>query len=158
MIFWDWAFNPFVSGTPGDDDGTAARAYLAEMEAMLKERGIPKSVPVALRLVEVLSATLTARALEQAVYDKGVVQGGTDEVDPKLHPLVEAMAKAMERRRKALSELEESCACAGKPAEFNLPDALRPLLKRTEGVLEDALEFERKRTSRKTSQAGEQRG
>ncbi|MDX9975522.1 MAG: hypothetical protein RBU21_21225, partial [FCB group bacterium] len=105
----------------------------------------------ALRLVEVLSATLTARALEQSVYDKGVVQHADDGADPKLHPFLEAMAKAMERRRKALSELEDSCACAGKPAEFNLADSLRPLLKRTEGILEECLEPARKSTARRTA-------
>ncbi|MDX9972721.1 MAG: hypothetical protein RBU21_07020, partial [FCB group bacterium] len=106
MAFWDWAFDPFVAGTPGDEGGAAARAFLEEMETMLKARGIPKSVPVALRLVEVLSATLTARALELSVYDKGVVQHADDGADPKLHPFLEAMAKAVERRRKARSDLE----------------------------------------------------
>jgi hypothetical protein len=58
------------------------------------------------------------------------------------------MAKAMERRRKALSELEESFSPGGKPQEVGLADALRPLLKRADGVLDEALEYERKKQAR----------
>ena len=154
MAFWDWAFEPFISGTPGDHNGAAARAFLEEMESMLETRGVAKTVPVALRVVEVLSATLTARALEQAVYTKGVVQQEENDADPKLHPFLEAMAKAMERRRKALSELEDSCARVGKPIEAGLAETLRPLLKRADGVLEDALDYERRKKARKPKNPG----
>jgi hypothetical protein len=54
----------------------------------------------------------------------------------------EALGKAQERLRKAVKELEEYYARTGSPIEIGLADLMKPVLKRAEGVLEDALEFE----------------
>jgi len=153
MTFWDWVFAPFLAGTPGDPDGSAARAFLGEMEELLTACGVAKTPLVALRVVEVLSATLTGRALEEPLYAEGIVQGPLSaekaQTRPSLHPFLEASAKVLDRRRKALTELEDACTrTGGAPMEIGLADEMKPILKKAEGVLEEVLAYKpRKRKS-----------
>lgn len=139
MSFGEWLFGPFLNGTPGDEDGQAARTFLAEMDSVLASRGVTESALLALRLEEVLSATMTVRALEEAVHGKGVVLCEEGEERSTLNPFLEPLCKAHERRRKALTELEETCGAAANPVPTNLADFMKPILKRAEGVLEESL-------------------
>ena len=54
---------------------------------------------------------------------------------------VEAAAKSHEQLRKAIKEFEESCAKSGIPVpKLGLPDYMKPILEKAQGILEECLE------------------
>ena len=131
------------------------------IEAMAQERGLPVTPVVLLRAQDVLVHYLVARRLDEALASEGVTVSSQKDgkITTALHPCVEALGKARERLRKTMKELEDMFGLAHGPANQGLPDIMKPIVKRAEGVLEDALEFEqRKRGRAKTSGVGRQRG
>ena len=63
--------------------------------------------------------------------------------------LIETMGKAAERWRIAVKDLENYLVKTGAPAQIALADVMKPILKRAEGVLEDALAFEAARQKKR---------
>ncbi len=54
--------------------------------------------------------------------------------------LLEAYGRWQDRRRRAMNEFEDQIARTGTPLGGGLADQLKPLLKKTEGVLDDAID------------------
>jgi hypothetical protein len=94
-----------------------------------------------LRLEDVLSSYLVVRRLQQAVWltETEEHESGRAGV-AAIAAAAESLAKARERLRKAMKELEDLCAKTGTPIDVGLADRVQPLLERTKGVLEDALQ------------------
>lgn len=137
-------FAPYLEGMHGDAGGILARAFLQECHTWLSRHGIDPTPSVALRLVEVLSLTLTSRSLEQTLSLEHVVTPPPHDAPSPTgrstpHPLLETLAKAQERLRKALKELDECLPRGSTAGETGLADELRPLLMQSQGILEDAL-------------------
>ncbi len=88
---------------------------------------------LALRIEDLVLASLALRR----VLDGFAVQD--TELTPADHELLN---KAIERRRKAVREIEDACQRAGTPLEQGLADEMAPLIAKADGVLEDALAFE----------------
>ena len=57
----------------------------------------------------------------------------------KVHPAFDAFAKTQERQRKVMKELMERLDAAAGGKVQSLPDLMVPILKKAEGVLENAL-------------------
>jgi len=129
----------------------------------------PALVPsIALRAEELVLAWLTARRMEDVLRAEGVCRmqdktarrghadtpqnARTNENEPvfkEVHPMVEKATKARERVRKALQELEEACktnAAAGGSGA--LAEEAAPLLRLGDGILDDALAFEKRKQKR----------
>ncbi|MEA3364875.1 MAG: hypothetical protein U9Q79_04465, partial [Candidatus Hydrogenedentes bacterium] len=67
----------------------------------------------------------------------------------EVHPMVEKATKARERVRKALQELEEACkTTAAAGGSGALAEEAAPLLRLGDGVLDDALAFEKRKQKR----------
>jgi len=107
--------------------------FVAEMSQLLAVCGVAPTPTIVLRVHDVATTLTIALAIEDPLLE-GLAAGG--EMPPSA---VESAAKARERWRKAMKELEESCARAGSPIDQGLPDEVRPLLRKAEGVLEAAL-------------------
>ncbi len=148
----------------------------AGLEELFASRGVDVTPTVSLRAMEVITWAYIAREIQGTVSSDGVTvqeeqkeqkkrkkeegaSGGTDadaatttaekkKTDWRLHPAVEALAKTWERLRKAMKELEDTCKNAGTPVNKGLPDIVKPLLEKTEGILEEALEHEKKRRAK----------
>lgn len=139
-------FAPYLEGMHGDDGGTLARALVEECLGAFARRGLDVTPSLALRLVEVLSLTLTSRRLEQTLSLEQVVappphDGAAPTARSTPHPLLETLAKTQERLRKALKELDECLPRGGASVEVGIADELRPLLMQSHGVLDDALAY-----------------
>ncbi len=106
---------------------------------------------VALRAEELVAAWLTARRMEDVLRAEGVcrMQEGDNQCFKEVHPMVEKATKARERVRKALQELEAACkATAASGGTGALGDEVSSLLRLGDGVLDDALAYEKRKSKR----------
>jgi len=149
---------------------------VAGFETLLESRSVAPSPFVVLRMHDVITQYRVARSIERAVFAEGVVrdhapeggaQNGADTGAAEngrkrnaaakqkadavvLHPSIEPLAKAWDRMRKALHDLEAVCGPETNGHVPSLADLATPLLKRADGVLEEAVaaEEDRKREMR----------
>lgn len=110
---------------------------LAEaLRAMLMEQGIGLSPLVVVRVHDVCESVMQVLRIEAAVDPQ-------DEAGPVKQ--LENAGKARERMRKAMKEFEDVCAKQGAPVGAGLADIMKPILRETEGVLDDAMAFNAKK-------------
>ena len=102
--------------------------FVGDIPTYFRQAGIPISPFTAIRVHDVLASLLSVYRIESAS------DGDAPAID-------EQAAKARERLRRAMKELEELCAKAGSPIQTGLPDSVKPLLHKAQGVLEAALAF-----------------
>ena len=107
-----------------------------DMETLLDAHGVAPTPLVVLRVHDVLVSLLVTLQLERYVGEKGAASSG-DDAKCAVLPEVESAAKARERLRKAMKELEDACARAGTPIDQGLADEVKPLLKQAEGITDD---------------------
>lgn len=128
---------------------------------------------IALRAEEVVVAWLIARRMEDVLRTEGVCRmqakgkqrghaetaqdnnpSENESVFKEVHPMVEKAMKARERVRKALEELEEACKnTAATGGSGALAEEALPVLRLGDGVLDDALAFEKRKQKRSSSPA-----
>lgn len=141
-------------------DRATIEKLVTGFETVLEAREVKPTPFVVLRMHDVITQYRLARRIERAVFGQGVV------VDPKngavdtaigngaakqsarsdsLHPGIEPLAKAWERVRKALTELERVCGGDTSDHVPSLADLATPLLERADGVMEEAIAVENKR-------------
>jgi hypothetical protein len=144
-----------------------AGALEAALNPIIAAAGASVTPSLALRAEELVVAWLVARRMEDILRTEGVcrMQDNPDTPDPEttnrrkdkplpkvfkeVHPMVEKAMKARERVRKALQELEEACkATAASGGTGALGDEVTALLRLGDGVLDDALAFEKRKTKR----------
>jgi hypothetical protein len=122
------------------EDLPVARAFLREMRRILERRNVEETPLLHLRQQDVLANYLAVRRLERlySMPEPGVCETdcGHEDVSP------ETIGRARERLRRAMKALEEYVVMTGTPANVGLADEVLPLLKKTRGVLEDALAHE----------------
>lgn len=122
---------------PATADPSQARSpigvFVAEMSQLLAACAVVPTPTIVLRVHDVATTLTIALALEDPLLE-GLAAG-----QEMPSSALESAAKARERWRKAMKELEDSCARAGSPIDQGLPDEVRPLLRKAEGVLEAAL-------------------
>jgi hypothetical protein len=144
-----WVLQGFKRGSKdrltGPDRALAAR-FVSEVEDVFERHGVELTPLLALRVQDVLVSYLVVRRLEETLRRDGIVLGehphSSDEEEGKparVHPALEAAAKARERLRRAVHELEEACTRAGTPIDLGLADRMKPILKQARGVLDEAL-------------------
>ena len=126
-------------------------AFVRAMAEELAARGVRWTPLVALRLDNVSVAYLMVRRTERGLEpDAGDEPAARDRL-----AAVEQSGKARERMAKMIKELEDACAKAGTPIDTCLADRMQPLLRRTEGVIEDALQFEVERREKEQASNAE---
>jgi len=152
-------------------DRATIEKLVAGFETLLESRSVEPSPFVVLRMHDVITQYRVARSIERAVFSDGVVgeevtedkstngeQNGSNENGRKrsstpkhdlgsvvLHPGVEPLAKAWDRMRKALNELEGVCGKDAVDHVVSLADLATPILERADGVLEEAVAAESER-------------
>lgn len=122
-----------------------AKEVIREMKALRKRHRAQDSPLLVVRENAVLDASLGVRYFEELLARRMaslVAPAGVDERNRGEQAPWEALGKAQERLRKAVKDLEEYYTKTGSPIDIGLADLMKPVLKRAEGVLEDALEFE----------------
>ena len=113
------------------------RHLMYAIEDLFSAHDAEVSPSVALRVEDVAASWIVAGRLEMALPRPT----GGDAVEPAPPPvaLLNHIGKARERLRKAIKELEDHCPKAGTPIAMGLAEEVAPLLKRAEGVMEEAL-------------------
>ena len=104
---------------------------------------------------------VVAHRLERTLGQEGLIavrSGRAQSGGVAMHPAVEGDAKARERYRKVLKELFEGLGGGKVESGLGLPDILKPILEKGEGVLEDALEFEARKKSAQKKRVSKRRG
>ena len=149
------------------DKGRPDEAFLESLEAFFRSRRVEITPLLGLRTADVLASWRTVRHLEreslsQGRQDKTNGNGGeSHDADPKKRatgaPSFELTAKAWDRLRKAMKDLEEMLPSAESASKImGLPELMRPLLKKADGVLEDALAYEAKKKRARANSHGQE--
>lgn len=123
------------------DDLPLMESLLRELDALFARNEVAVSPLLAMRVEDALVAFLAVRRVLEAAPEEH--QG------KPFHDYLEQLNKAIERRRKAVKELEDTCERAGAPLEQGLAERLLPLIERAEGVIEDAQAFEQRKQAQK---------
>ena len=110
--------------------------------------GVADSPLLAMRAEDVIVSYLHVRRVEAPLKQPESDQSGNPPDAKTIVALIETAGKARERLRKAMKELEDACAKAGTPIDGGIADQMKPLLKQAEGVLEDALRFEKEKSAK----------
>ncbi len=121
------------------------QALLADMRLLFQQAGIAPTSLLLLRVQDVVYSFLLVMELEAALRqplepDDSKARDTTGRAAWLRE--VEAIGRARERLRKAMKELEDTCARMGRPVDGSLAERMLPLLEKTEGVIEDAIAFE----------------
>lgn len=134
-------------------EAEVAEAWRAGMNDTYERHGVERTPLLILREEDVLMSFLTVRRMEESIAAARNEKASeeTRAGQPTIAAQIEAAGKARERMRKAVKELEESCARAGTPIAVGIADTVRPLLKRSQGVIEDAVAFEAGKTPESNS-------
>ncbi len=117
------------------------RRFIRGMEPVLAERGVAHTPLLALRVHDVLVSYVLVRRLEAGLFPGTTAEHGDERA---VAAVVEAVSRARERMRKAMKELEDACTKAGTPIDTGLADVVKPLLRATAGLAEEA-EAQRKK-------------
>jgi len=118
--------------------GGIGQAFVDGMQALFTRQGVDETPLLLLRVEDILANYLLVLRAEK-VLDDELARQATDPSKPVAPGFEENIGKVRERLRKSMKELEESCAKAGTPIDIGLADVMKPILKKAEGVLENAL-------------------
>ena len=129
--------------TPEETEVT--QRFVRGMKRLFKRHGVKETPLLALRVDDVIVSYLLVCRIEAGLEHRtaGEPEGsakGTGRASNSLVSLVDAAGKARERMRKAMKELEDLCG-SGETANggLGLADLLKPLMTKTDGVIELAL-------------------
>jgi len=128
-----------------EDERRFVRAFARDMAGLFAGHGVAHSPLLILQVADVCESYLLVRRFEDAIHEDGLFPQKKREPEGPLgniSPAVEPLGKARDRWRKAVKDLEDACARAGTPIDKGLADALKPIVRQADGVLEDALAFE----------------
>jgi hypothetical protein len=123
----------------------AAERFERGLMRDLKRRGAKETSFLWFHVRRVSTAWLIVQNIEQSLLKALDGEPGLQNMDPKKDraaALLEAHDKADDRWRKALKDLEDYLDKTCAPAGMSLADRMKPILKKAEGVLEEALEYE----------------
>jgi hypothetical protein len=135
-----------------EDVRQEAEVFDRELLRALKRCGAKEDPFSLLYAYSFSTAFLVIRHIEGMLFDLWTTAPREGELDSKKDreaALTEAVGKAHERGRKALKDLQDYLEKIGSPTDIALADVMRPVLKKADGVLEDALEFEARKQRRK---------
>lgn len=132
------------------DELPLMESLLRELDALFASNKVTVSPLLAIRVEDALVAFLAVRRVLEAAPDEH--QG------KPFHDYLEQLNKAIERRRKAVKELEDTCERAGAPREQGLAERLLPLIERAEGVIEDAHAFEQRKQAQQPTTPRQAKG
>lgn len=135
-----------------EDDGIR-REYVAQMCRFLEDRQIEQTPLLLIQMQDVLAQLLVSRQIDGALNSGGALgtklQAAGDGRSRAL-TLVEAAGKSRERLRRAMKDLSDATKTAGSPAHQSLAEVMKPILKKAQGALEEALgQDARKKTKRR---------
>ncbi|HIJ66643.1 MAG TPA: hypothetical protein HPP77_11910 [Candidatus Hydrogenedentes bacterium] len=137
-----------------DEEQIVAEMFLTDMERWFTQCQVEVTPLMVLCVEEILINLTVARRIEATFAENpSLLAPAKNGAAPTVIPAVDAAAKARERARKAMKELEEFCKKAGTPLDKGVAAAVQPLLKKGQGVLQDAIAFEAKRQNRKKTPA-----
>ena len=116
------------------------RRMVKQLRKCFKAAGAAETPLLALRCDDIIVSFLLVRRLEEQLGAVGVPADAGGKTTLTLGAVVEAIGKARERMRKAMKDLEESCAKLGTPIDQGIAEVMQPILAKAQGVAEAALE------------------
>jgi hypothetical protein len=157
------------------EDGTTActesdlenmTAFVDRLARHFAERGVAVTPLLVTNVAEVCTWRLTIRRILDEILGDGIVipagtrkasgskrNDGQDETW-RVHPKLDALVKWWDRLRQAMKEVDALCPEAPLAADGGLDSMLEPILKLTDGLSEDEIEFglSKKRRKRQRKQ------
>jgi len=111
------------------------RKFVAAVNRLFQKRGVEVTPFLALRVTDVAVHHLLVRRLENTlVLDSAA--GEATAPGPVCSPaLADQIGKARERLRKAVREIEDACARAGRPIDIGIADRVLPIVRQTADLL-----------------------
>ncbi len=141
LLTSQWSDTTWLSTYLDADETEVVAAMAGDYRRILRKSEGGVSPATFMRLEGVLTLYVLARRVGLQALCMGSTHYDASEVTTrKGGPDGEDVGKAQERLRKALKELEDSLTQTPESTSAGLADLLRPLLKDTEGVLEEALQ------------------
>ena len=136
-----------ADGPDSTEEAMAGRLWKYLTSVLRKSGEVPRNGESAL-MEEIVCLRITAWRLERTLWADGLFparkEGG---VTGPVHPGLDALAKTRERYRKAMKEFLDRFEEAEGAPDGGLTEAVARVLKKGEGVLEDAMEFEARKKS-----------
>ena len=115
------------------EERTLAKWFVNHMAREFRERDVPQTPLLVVRVNDAMVSYLLARRAEN-LLGFGQAEDGTPL--PPAPAAYDQVGKAHERLRKAARELEDFCARAGKPINTGIADQLQPLMEHTRKITE----------------------
>ncbi|HOZ48071.1 MAG TPA: hypothetical protein PLO37_21050 [Candidatus Hydrogenedentes bacterium] len=131
-----------------DAERALAEALVGDFAELFGQCGVAETASLKMRTEDVIVSYLHVRRVEHLLAPS-VVEAATATTANE-ERVIDAAGRARERLRKAMKELEDYCTRAGAPIDQGIAGLMKPILKKAEGVIEDALAFEQKKERKRS--------
>lgn len=122
-----------------NDEESVFAAFVEEIHAYLDERGVTRTPFLRLRVEWLATLVVLMKRCEDGLAEAALQKPATTESAKTFSILLDTLIKIWERIQKVMNEIEDHCAKAGTPIDTGLADKMKPLLQRTEGIVESLL-------------------
>jgi len=136
-----------------DDERAVAAAFIRDFVGVFGRCGVDTTATLKIRTDDVIVSYLHVCRIE-AKLGVSVMADGEGTAAPTVDEerVIDVAGRARELLRKAMKDREDYCTRAGAPINRGIASLMKPILKKAEGVMEEALAFEeRKRRKRSKS-------
>jgi len=136
-----------------DEEKKRAGEFAEAFADLFEKSAVVSTLLVCIRAADIIALYFHVARIESRLLEVASAASADAKRGATVEDILEAAGKARERLRKAVKELEEYCSNAGTPIDKGLAGIMRPILKKAEGVYEDALQFEGRKKARKHAAA-----
>lgn len=113
--------------------------FLDDVRDLFEERDVEVTPFIARALEEIVALSIISARLFAALKMLTPLHPEDKSLNRDFFACADMLMKALEKRRKAVSELEETCAKAGTPTKLGIADKMKPLVRQGSGVIELAI-------------------
>lgn len=127
----------------------ARTVFLGEIVGFLDDRGVRMTPLLKLRIETLATLWTLLKRTEAELNDVMATDLKDPENAKRFDALSDRWLKFSERTQKVVNDIEDHCAKAGTPIDKGLADKVKPLLQRTEGIIESLLAKEAPKTRKR---------
>lgn len=125
---------------------TIFASFVDEIQSFLSEKSVKPTPFLRLRVEWLATLVVLRNRNEAGLADVKLKKPADPDSAKTMSILLDNLFKLWERMQKVMNEIEDYCAKAGTPIDKGLADKVKPLLQRTEGIIESLLAREAPKT------------
>lgn len=128
---------------------TAFAAFADEIQSDLSKHSVEMTPFLRLRTEWLATLVVLRKRNEDGLADASLKKPADPDSAKTMSILLDNLFKIWERMQKVMNDIEDHCAKAGTPIDKGLADKVKPLLQRTEGIIESLLAKEAPKTRKR---------